>query len=138
MKVGILGGGITGVAIQHFLRHESEVLEGASRIGGLCQTIWKDGFGYDLGGHILFTKNEAIDRLVKQLLGENINYCRRANKIWYKGRFVKGWDALREEIFDRQKKAGVIPNDAELPARANEVRDEQKRRSTERQRGARR
>ena len=89
MKVGILGGGITGIAIQHFLRHDGEVLEGAGRIGGLCQTIWKDGFGYDLGGHILFTKNEAIDRLVKQLLGENLNYCRRANKIWYRGRFVK-------------------------------------------------
>ena len=41
-------------------------------------------------------------------------------KAWadrYKGRFDKGWDALREEIFDRQKKAGVIPNDAELTAR---------------------
>ena len=39
----------------------------------------------------------------------------------YKGRFDKGWDALREEIFDRQKKAGVIPNDAELTARPNEI-----------------
>jgi arylsulfatase A-like enzyme len=39
----------------------------------------------------------------------------------YKGRFHKGWDALREEIFDRQKKAGVIPNDAELTPRPKEI-----------------
>jgi protoporphyrinogen oxidase len=89
MNVGILGGGISGIAIQHFLRHESEVLEVGERIGGLCRTIWKDGFGYDLGGHILFTKNETVDRLVEQLLRDNLNYCRRANKIWYRGRFVK-------------------------------------------------
>jgi protoporphyrinogen oxidase len=89
VNIGILGGGITGVALQHFLRHESEVLEAEDQIGGLCRTMWKDGFGYDLGGHILFTKNQAIDRLVEDLLRDNLNYCRRANKIWYKGRYVK-------------------------------------------------
>ncbi len=35
----------------------------------------------------------------------------------YKGKFDQGWDALREEIFGRQKKLGVIPQDAELTAR---------------------
>ena len=39
----------------------------------------------------------------------------------YKGRFDQGWDALREEIFDRQKKAGVIPNDAELTVRPKQI-----------------
>jgi len=39
----------------------------------------------------------------------------------YKGRFDKGWDALREETFDRQKKLGVIPRDAELTARPKEI-----------------
>jgi arylsulfatase len=39
----------------------------------------------------------------------------------YKGRFDAGWDALREETFDRQKKLGVIPADAELTARPKEI-----------------
>jgi len=39
----------------------------------------------------------------------------------YKGRFDTGWDALREETFDRQKKLGVIPPDAELTARHKEI-----------------
>ena len=32
----------------------------------------------------------------------------------YKGRFDKGWNALREEIFANQKRLGVVPADAQL------------------------
>jgi len=35
----------------------------------------------------------------------------------YKGKFDQGWDALREEIFTRQKQLGIIPEDAELTDR---------------------
>ena len=39
----------------------------------------------------------------------------------YKGKFDQGWDKLREETFERQKKQGVIPADAELTARPKEI-----------------
>ncbi|MFL5859315.1 MAG: arylsulfatase [Solirubrobacteraceae bacterium] len=39
----------------------------------------------------------------------------------YKGRFDKGWDALREEILARQKELGVVPPDTELTARHDEI-----------------
>jgi arylsulfatase len=39
----------------------------------------------------------------------------------YKGRFDQGWDALREEILARQKELGVVPEDAELTARHEEI-----------------
>ncbi|MDP1553189.1 MAG: arylsulfatase [Methanobacteriaceae archaeon] len=35
----------------------------------------------------------------------------------YKGKFDQGWDKLREEIFQRQKKMGIIPQDTELTER---------------------
>jgi len=35
----------------------------------------------------------------------------------YKGKFDQGWDKVREEVFARQKKLGVIPQDAELTER---------------------
>ena len=35
----------------------------------------------------------------------------------YKGKFDEGWDKLREETFERQKKLGVIPANAELTPR---------------------
>jgi arylsulfatase len=39
----------------------------------------------------------------------------------YKGKFDQGWDKLREEIFARQKKLGIIPADAVLTARPAEI-----------------
>ncbi|MDP4272505.1 MAG: sulfatase-like hydrolase/transferase, partial [Bacteroidota bacterium] len=40
----------------------------------------------------------------------------------YKGKFDKGWDAYRKEVFDRQKKLGVIPANAVLPDRNADVK----------------
>jgi arylsulfatase len=45
-------------------------------------------------------------------------------KSWadkYKGKFDHGWDKLREEIFARQKQLGVIPANAELTTRPDEI-----------------
>jgi arylsulfatase len=39
----------------------------------------------------------------------------------YKGEFDDGWDALRERTFARQKELGVIPPDAELTPRHEEI-----------------
>lgn len=39
----------------------------------------------------------------------------------YKGKFDKGWDAIREEWFANQKKLGVIPQEAELTERNEHV-----------------
>ncbi len=89
MSIGILGGGLSGIALQRALERDSEVLEKQDRPGGLCRTFWKNGFGYDIGGHILYTKLEAVQNLIGEALGDNINRCRRANKILHNGRYVK-------------------------------------------------
>jgi arylsulfatase A-like enzyme len=39
----------------------------------------------------------------------------------YKGQFDQGWDALREQTFARQKKVGVVPENAELTSRPMEI-----------------
>ena len=39
----------------------------------------------------------------------------------YKGTFDDGWDALRERTFAKQKELGVIPPDAELTERPDEI-----------------
>jgi arylsulfatase len=39
----------------------------------------------------------------------------------YKGRFDAGWDALREQTFARQQELGVIPPEAELTERPEEI-----------------
>ncbi|MDX1888695.1 arylsulfatase [Mycolicibacterium sp. 050158] len=39
----------------------------------------------------------------------------------YRGEFDAGWDQLRQNIFDAQKELGVIPGDAELTRRHDEI-----------------
>ena len=89
MTIGILGGGLSGLALQYFLDCDCEVLEKENKIGGLCRTFEKDGFLYDIGGHILFSKNVQFMQFIRSILAENINYAKRNNKILYNGRYVK-------------------------------------------------
>jgi arylsulfatase len=49
-----------------------------------------------------------------------------APKEWidkYKGKFDDGWQKLREETFARQKKMGVIPQDAKLAPMPEDIKD---------------
>jgi arylsulfatase A-like enzyme len=49
----------------------------------------------------------------------------QVDRYWsdqYKGQFDKGWDVYREEVFERQKKLGIIPADAILPARNPDIK----------------
>lgn len=39
----------------------------------------------------------------------------------YRGQFTQGWDALREEILERQKALGVVPADARLTPRHTDI-----------------
>ena len=52
-RVGILGGGISGIALAAQLGADVDVLEKRNRIGGLCGTIIEDGFTFDAGPTII-------------------------------------------------------------------------------------
>jgi len=90
MKIGVLGGGISGLVVAGATSHEAEVLEAGDRIGGHCQSLLKDGYTFDLGGpHILFSRNEEILDYMLHKVGENAVKWRRNNVIFYAGRYVK-------------------------------------------------
>jgi protoporphyrinogen oxidase len=94
MKIGILGSGLSGISSAYFLRDEEtidsiELLDKEPEIGGLCRSFALDGVYYDIGPHILFSKNTEILQLMVGLLGENVRKHRRSNKILYKGALVK-------------------------------------------------
>ena len=102
----ILGGGLTGLSLAQYLRGETLVLEALERPGGLCRSFVKDGFTYDIGGHILFSRDsELLDQLTSWLEG-NLLEQRRNNQIWFRDRFVKypfenGLYALdKQDIFE--------------------------------------
>ncbi len=41
----------------------------------------------------------------------------------YKGKFDQGWDKMREETLERQKKMGVIPQNTQLPPKPEGIKD---------------
>lgn len=89
MKIGILGGGLAGLSVRYFLKPETELLEKETECGGLCRSFNENGFVFDQGGHILFSKNEEILRLFKRILGDNVGRQKRNNRIYYDGRLIK-------------------------------------------------
>ncbi|MGZ8831332.1 MAG: protoporphyrinogen/coproporphyrinogen oxidase [Thermoanaerobaculia bacterium] len=89
-RVGILGGGISGIALAAHLDQDVDVLEKRARIGGLCGSIIERGFTFDAAGpHIMFSRNKDVLNLMVSVLGDNVHQRRRDNKIYFKGRMVK-------------------------------------------------
>lgn len=89
-SIGILGGGISGIALAAHLGDDVEVVERSPRIGGLCATVVEDGFTFDAAGpHIMFSKNKDVLNLMISVLGDNVHQNRRENRIYYKGKLVK-------------------------------------------------
>lgn len=52
----------------------------------------------------------------------------------FKGKYLRGWDVLRRERFERQKQLGIIPPDTELPDRLTNTYDWDKLSAEDRQR----
>lgn len=91
MRIGILGGGLTGLTLATLLQkyHDVEVLEASSSPGGLCRSFETNGFRGDYGGHILFSKDKDALAFLLNILQKNVHEVRRENRILYKEIFVK-------------------------------------------------
>lgn len=83
----ILGGGIAGLSLAYFLDSPSTILEAQDEVGGLCRSFNTRGIYYDVGPHILFSKNKETLDFVTSLV--STNQIRRSNQIYYNGRFIK-------------------------------------------------
>lgn len=89
-SIGILGGGVSGIALAAHLGEDVDILEKSAHIGGLCGTIIEDGFTFDAAGpHIMFSKNKDVLNLMIEVLDGNVHQNRRENRIYFKGRLVK-------------------------------------------------
>ena len=94
MNYTILGGGLSAISLAYYLQEdknidEIHILEKDEALGGICRTYVKDGIEYDVGPHIIFSKDKEILDLMNNLLGENNEKHRRSNRILHKKRFVQ-------------------------------------------------
>lgn len=88
INTGILGGGLAGLSLAYFLNENSTaVIEKNARFGGLARSFKKNGITYDIGPHIIFSKNQGILDFINNL-SENARH-RRSNQIFHKGNFIK-------------------------------------------------
>ncbi len=90
----ILGAGLSAISTAYFLQDKPEIgsitlLEKEDRPGGLCRSIRKDGYTYDIGPHILFSKDKEMLELMLSVLDEGRNDLVRSNQILYKGRRIQ-------------------------------------------------
>lgn len=83
----ILGGGIAGLSFAYFYDSHSTILEKNDRLGGLSRSFKLNKISYDIGPHIIFSKNEEILNLHTSLI--KTNRIRRSNQIFHKKKFVK-------------------------------------------------
>ena len=91
MKLGILGGGVAGVTMGRLLNqgHEITILESEPTAGGLARSFPFHGFSYDVGPHIIFSRNRAVLDHMLALAPDSLMPHERSNQIWYKGRLIK-------------------------------------------------
>ncbi len=63
------------------------VVEAAGVVGGLARTVNYKGYRFDIGGHRFFTKVSAVERLWREILGDDLLTRPRLSRIYYKGAF---------------------------------------------------
>jgi len=92
MKVIVIGSGLTGLSAAWKLSKagcDTEVIEMASRVGGMAASFKRNGYIFDYGTHGLHASmpaNEEIVKEIKELLGDNLFPVQKKVGIWFLGK----------------------------------------------------
>ncbi|MEZ4507488.1 MAG: NAD(P)-binding protein [Thermomicrobiales bacterium] len=91
----IMGAGPGGLCSAYVLSKagvKATVVERAPFVGGLARTIKRDTeygeFKFDIGGHRWFTKNDRLNDLFKEVIGEELLWVNRISRIYFDGKYV--------------------------------------------------
>jgi protoporphyrinogen oxidase len=88
--VGIIGAGPAGLTAAYELSGDGrpvEVFEATDVVGGISQTVERDGWRFDIGGHRFFTKVPEVEALWHELLSDD-DFLRRPrmSRIFFQGK----------------------------------------------------
>ena len=100
--VVIMGAGPAGLTAAYELLKRNvpvTVFEKDPRqVGGLARTVEHKGYRFDIGGHRFFSKNEEVEDLWTEILGDEMLSRGRLSRIYYRGRFfaypIQAFNAL--------------------------------------------
>jgi protoporphyrinogen oxidase len=105
----IAGGGPAGLTAAYELSKHGKscvVLESDARmVGGISRTDQYKGYRFDIGGHRFFSKSDEVNRLWREILGDELITRTRLSRIYYDRKFfhypLKPADALLKLGFVR-------------------------------------
>src|SRR5687768_18181641 len=108
--VVIIGAGPAGLTAAYELGrrgHTATVLEATDAIGGISQTVERDGWRFDIGGHRFFTKVPEVEAFWHEILPDEDFLLRpRMSRMFYEGKYydypLKAFNALRNLGLDRK------------------------------------
>ena len=89
MRTAVVGAGASGLSLALLLDGEVVVYEAAADPGGHCRAMVVEGFTFDEGPHIMFSKDQAVLDFMIRSLGGNVHRSRRNNRVCIDGSFVK-------------------------------------------------
>ncbi len=94
-KTLVMGAGPGGLCSAYVLSKAGApamVVERAPFVGGLARTIIKETdhgtFRFDIGGHRWFTKNDELNEIFREVVGEELLWVNRISRIYFDGKYV--------------------------------------------------
>lgn len=102
-RVLIIGAGPAGLTAAYELQRHgivSTIVECSDTVGGISQTVQRNGWRFDIGGHRFFTKVQRVEAFWHEILSDEDFLMRpRMSRIFYNGKFydypLRAMNALR-------------------------------------------
>ncbi len=93
-KVVIIGAGLTGISTAYYLEKHNFfdyiMVEKDDSIGGLCRSIYHDGFTFDYTGHLLHASDPGFQQLIRDVVGiDTLNSILRRSYIYSHESYTK-------------------------------------------------
>lgn len=86
-QVVIIGAGLTGLSTAYHLEKQGftdyKLFEKEAEVGGLCRSVYQDGFTFDYTGHLLHINDDYFKEFITTVVGfENFNTIHRKSFIY--------------------------------------------------------
>src|SRR5207237_2553522 len=88
-QLGILGAGASGLSLALLTDADFVIFERADRPGGHAASTCIDGWVFDQGPHIMFSRDELLLSCMVASLGSNLHRCRRNSKVSLAGALAR-------------------------------------------------
>ncbi len=107
IPVIVIGAGPAGLAAAHELAVRGvpcAVVEKSDKVGGLARTEIYKGYRFDIGGHRFYTKVAEVQKIWRNMLGEDLVRVPRLSRIYFQGCFIN----YPLDFFDALSKVGLF------------------------------